>query len=109
LRALIGEAALLESAQDVSDGGLAMALAECCFASNIGATVDVEAGDFFEEDQGRAVVSCRADDVAALMQRAGEHGVAMRAIGEAGGDRLRLGTHTDEALEDRRALWEAGI
>ena len=34
---------LLRSAQDVSDGGLAMALAECALAGDVGATLHLEA------------------------------------------------------------------
>jgi phosphoribosylformylglycinamidine synthase len=61
------EAGVVSSAHDVSDGGLAVALAECCIAnlrSQTGATVDISgAGDIspraalFGETQGRYVIS----------------------------------------------------
>src|SRR6185436_16586462 len=70
LHALMGEAAaagLLESAHDLSDGGLAVALAECCFAGEepgLGATLDLPTGLrddvlLFAETGARMVVTTR--------------------------------------------------
>ncbi len=97
--------ALLSSAHDVSEGGLAVALAECCALAPelLGADVDVTAlGEglsaaavLFGEDQGVVVVSVRPDRVAALEDVARRHGVAARvvgAVGEPEGDlRIRAG------------------
>jgi phosphoribosylformylglycinamidine synthase subunit PurL len=53
---------LLESAQDVSNGGLLIALLESCFADDAGHGLDLESARrddafLFSEDQGRAVIS----------------------------------------------------
>jgi phosphoribosylformylglycinamidine (FGAM) synthase-like enzyme len=53
---------LATAVHDLSDGGLAVALAEMAMASGIGATINqLEGGDpiplFFGEDQGRYVVT----------------------------------------------------
>ena len=57
---------LLRSAQDISDGGLAVALAECAMLGGVGATIEIQDRPevaLFSEDQGRAVVGCRPEDV----------------------------------------------
>ena len=64
LLAAAAEARLLASAHDVSDGGLAVCLAESAIAGAIGVTA--EAGDLFGEGEGRAVIS-----VAPARRRAG--------------------------------------
>ena len=64
---------LVASAHDCSDGGLAVALAECCFGSDSGAMVDITPmwsdcehldvwGALFGESLGRILVSTRSDD-----------------------------------------------
>ena len=84
---------------DLSDGGLAVALAEMAIASGIGAIVEMPEGAdtaavFFGEDQGRYVVSVRRDERAAqalarVTAEAG--GVTVRTIGVTGGASLKLG------------------
>ncbi len=64
---------LVSSAHDCSDGGLAVALAECCFGSDSGASIDIsplwsdcshldEWGALFGESLGRILVSVRPTD-----------------------------------------------
>jgi phosphoribosylformylglycinamidine synthase len=108
LRELIGDG-LLRSAQDVSDGGLAVALAECALLGDLGATLQLgEASEvqLFSEDQGRAVVTCAPERVAAVLRRAAAHGVPAEAVGHTGGDRLRIGTAIDQRLDELRRAWE---
>jgi phosphoribosylformylglycinamidine synthase len=77
------------SAHDCSDGGLAVALAECCIADperRVGADVDLSPWSalplralLFGEAQGRVVVSTpEAADVLAIARK---HGVPARQIG----------------------------
>jgi phosphoribosylformylglycinamidine synthase len=107
LRLLIGQRLLL-SAQDISDGGLVVALAECCFATGVGATVD-DGLDVFSEDQGRAIVSCRSEDVDRVARLANQEDVPVMSIGNAGGARLQIGTTIDESIADLEAIWSAGL
>ncbi len=76
---------VLRSAHDVSDGGLAVALAECCVTGDtpIGATVDVapNAADLFGEAPSRIVISVAPDAVEDVMKRANKAGVTARALG----------------------------
>jgi len=79
----------LASAHDVAEGGLAVALAECCLAGRIGASVSLPGLDrplrtLFGEAPGRFVVSGSADALDALGDRA-------LAIGIVGGDVLEIG------------------
>ena len=64
---------LVVSAHDCSDGGLAVALAECCFGAASGASMDIaglesdrshldEWGALFGESMGRILVSISPDD-----------------------------------------------
>ncbi len=54
---------LIESSHDISDGGLAVAIAECCFGNQLGAKIKINNIDFsknavlFSESHSRFVVS----------------------------------------------------
>jgi len=97
---------LLASAHDVSEGGLAVALAECSALSPdlLGADVDLTglAGGLdapaalFGEDQGVVVASCRPEHVSRIQDVARRFGVPCATVGTVGapeGDlRVRVGT-----------------
>jgi phosphoribosylformylglycinamidine synthase len=89
-------AGLLQSAHDCSDGGLAIALAECAFdTQGAGLTVDVPGASslvaaLFGESASRVVVSATRADVAALLKLAHELGVPAREIGRTGGNRMTM-------------------
>jgi phosphoribosylformylglycinamidine synthase II len=70
----------LSSAHDVAEGGVAIAIAECCIAGGIGARVDLGGIEPFAEGPGAFVVSGPHDVVARLG----------RVIGAVGGDALEL-------------------
>jgi phosphoribosylformylglycinamidine synthase len=86
---LLACAGLLSSAHDCSDGGLAVALAECCVMNREqmhGARVDLSPWSamplrtlLFGEGQGRAVVS--TSDAPAVLSAARARGVPARIIG----------------------------
>jgi phosphoribosylformylglycinamidine synthase len=79
---------LLRAAHDLSDGGLAVALAECSMRG-VGCHVDLSnhARDLdamallFSESQGRAIVACTNDRNDEVLLHAGNHGVPARQIG----------------------------
>ncbi|HEV2932148.1 MAG TPA: phosphoribosylformylglycinamidine synthase subunit PurL [Streptosporangiaceae bacterium] len=82
---------LLVAAHDLSDGGLAVALAECCLRGGVGCQVRPPGDAFtwlFSESAARAVVAVRPgaqaafDDLRATQQVPGE------VIGRVGGDSL---------------------
>jgi phosphoribosylformylglycinamidine synthase len=72
----------LRSAHDVAEGGVAVALAECCIAGGLGARVAFD-GPLFAEGPGAFVVSGAREALARF-------GGAARVIGEVGGDALTI-------------------
>jgi phosphoribosylformylglycinamidine synthase subunit PurL len=79
---------LIESAHDCSDGGLAVALAECGFLKNIGARVNLTQQELpaefvlFGEDASRIIVSCTRENAERVRQIAVKYGIAADQIGE---------------------------
>jgi phosphoribosylformylglycinamidine synthase II len=90
------EAGLVRSAHDLSEGGLAVALAECAFhgAGRIGCAVEVDGAAIrddallFGESQSRILVTCRKADLARFLELAARRGVPAGAIGRTGGTAL---------------------
>jgi phosphoribosylformylglycinamidine synthase len=110
----------LSSAHDVAEGGLAVALAECCLAGAIGARVGEKANvdgdgekeegeeEFLREEEGREeelfgecsgafVVSGEGDALRALEER-----TSVRVIGVVGGDSLVIGSAVAVTLAELR-------
>ena len=123
---------LVASAQDVSGGGLAVAIAECCMWSGLGATLRLgvsgsPAIELFGESPSRLVLSCRYRHAPALELLARQFGLPTEILGTVGGDRLRIeltgqgatgaaegrGSRVadalDVALADLRHTWDHGL
>ena len=82
---------LLEAAHDLSEGGLAIALAECCLDQGVGCQVALPGDLFtqlFSESAARAVVAVRPGCERAFAALAARHGVPVTELGVAGGDSL---------------------
>ena len=135
LQAFIREAiarGLVASAQDVSGGGLAVALAEAAIWSGLGADIRVAvanspAVELFGESPSRLVVTTPPRYAAALILLARQHGLPVEELGVVGGDRLTIelagagatgaaeerGSRIADALEvpvaDLRHAWEHGL
>jgi len=99
------EAGLVRSAHDLSEGGLAVALAECAFHGRrkLGCSVALEDSIrpdtlLFGEAQSRILVTCRRKDLDSLRALARETGVPARAIGETGGTEISVGHRGRELL-----------
>jgi phosphoribosylformylglycinamidine synthase II len=123
---------LVASAQDVSGGGLAVALAEGAMWSGLGARIrlpvaDSPAVELFGESPSRLVVTTRPRFAAALILLARQYGLPVEDIGIVGGDRLVIelagagatgaaeerGSRVADALEvpvaDLRHTWDHGL
>ncbi len=93
-------AGTVAAAHDVSDGGVACALAECALAGGTGVRADLDrlvelrgaSGEtsLFGEGPGGFVVSGSPSHLDALSAEGGRLGVDVLAIGEAGGERIAL-------------------
>ena len=118
LHAMLAEGAargVLLSAHDLSDGGLAVAAAECCFAGEepgLGARLDLPAGRrpdvlLFAETPSRAIVTTR--DELRIAELARRHAVRWARVGTVGGDRLVLAsggvTLADLSVADLHHAW----
>jgi phosphoribosylformylglycinamidine synthase len=97
---------------DLSDGGLAVALAEMAIAGRIGASVEVDGTEhafFFGEDQGRYVLTCAPEETAAIAAEAKRLNVPLLRIGVTGGDTLRLGGAAPIALAALAEAYESWL
>ncbi|MBI3050011.1 MAG: phosphoribosylformylglycinamidine synthase subunit PurL [Acidobacteria bacterium] len=116
-------AGLIRSAHDCAEGGLAVTLAECCFNTGLGASVDVPPVDgeatfeavatLFGESASRAVVSVDATRAAELVAMAEAAGVPAAIVGRAGGERIRIAIAghiaIDEPLAEAEDIWSYAI
>jgi phosphoribosylformylglycinamidine synthase len=115
---------LLLSAHDCAEGGLAVALAECCFdTGGRGAEVDVPSleadhgliaeSTLFGESASRVVVSVEEHRADELLARARAAGVAAARIGRTGGTRLVIrldgAPSIDVAVRDAEHAWGSAI
>ncbi len=95
------------AAHDISDGGLACALAEMAIAGGVGARLDLDplielrgcSGEtaLFGEGPGGFLLAAAAAELDALSERAASTGVDVLRLGQAGGERLEI-----SAAEARR-------
>ncbi len=101
------EAGLLCSAHDCSDGGLAVALAECCFSSlnreSIGADVDLHgtlstAARLFSESPSRIIISFDETARGAIEEIAARERCPLNIIGRTGTNYLRIAADGEEVL-----------
>jgi phosphoribosylformylglycinamidine synthase len=119
VRALI-RMGLARSAHDCSEGGLAVALAECCIGGEqpVGAEIELTVAEgiapadlLFNEAQSRIVISVRRENAEAAMALVRWQGVPARRLGFTGGDRLRIRSGGGEwswmVKELRDAWWDA--
>jgi phosphoribosylformylglycinamidine synthase len=103
---------LFASAHDLSEGGLAQALAECCLRGGHGARVRLPGDPFvalFSESAGRVVVSVPADRLAVVEKLAAAHGVPVRELGTVGGPALELLGVCDIPLDELRTAHTATL
>lgn len=106
------EQGLVTAAHDLSDGGLAVALAESALRGGKGVRVEVAQDAFtalFSESGARAIVSVEPGQEAEFLALAERHGVPVTELGTVGGESLSV-THpggvVEIGLEELRASYE---
>jgi phosphoribosylformylglycinamidine synthase II len=104
---------LLSSAHDVSEGGLAVALAECSIAGDIGfrGTIKLKGrlDEFlFGEGGARVVVSVPPDDALYAAMLARKYEVPLTPLGTVGGDSFGLGP-VSLKLSQVAGAWKGGL
>jgi phosphoribosylformylglycinamidine synthase II len=108
---------LVQSAHDISDGGIAVTLAECCFAAaGLSASVSLEGSEppaeytLFNERGARAVVSVKSSLLARVLDSARQYGVAAQQIGQVTRDKgfriqYKGSAAIDNPLDSLRDVW----
>jgi phosphoribosylformylglycinamidine synthase len=120
LLGLLAEHQLISSARDLSDGGIAVALAQSAFPLGIGANVEQDVSlmahplfGFFAEPASTMIVTAAPVHVAAIEKLAGEYSFFTARIGATGGGRLQIAVYGNTLisapLADLRAPWAAAL
>jgi phosphoribosylformylglycinamidine (FGAM) synthase-like enzyme len=107
---------LLASAHDLSDGGLAVALAESAIGGDLGFSVvvpEIEGHEahvgLFSESASRVVVTTRPGRESGLERAATQYGVPFERIGLTGGSTLHFASLFELPLSDALVVYEAAI
>jgi phosphoribosylformylglycinamidine synthase II len=116
------EAGLLRSAHDCSDGGLAVALSECCFSSlnrrAVGAEVDLTgtlsiAARLFSETPSRILISFEESALGQMEEIVARAGCQFNILGRAGGHALRIIADGDDVIAlpvaEIEAAWRTSL
>lgn len=110
------KAGLVKSAHDCSEGGLAVALAECCILSpdHLGAEIKLDQqmrtdALLFGETQSRIIITVSEKDLAAAQKIAGDHQVPFRVIGKVKGRELKIKGMIDLSVERLTDTYDKAI
>jgi phosphoribosylformylglycinamidine synthase len=120
LLGIFAEQQLLHSAKDLSDGGIAVALAQACFTHGIGATVEQDqslmvhpAFGLFAEPATTMLLSTEPSLVAQIEALADEFGFFVARIGTTGGSKLEISVYKESfisaPLAELRKPWAASL
>jgi phosphoribosylformylglycinamidine synthase len=102
----------VSAVHDISDGGMAVALAEMAIAGRLGATIDPAAvegaphGFFFGEDQGRYLVTTAISDAEALIADAARAGAPICRLGAVGGFALTFPGEAPIGVDELQRTFE---
>ncbi len=109
---------LVQSAHDLSEGGLGVAVAESCFENGLGATIAAETPlrpdiFLFSESQSRILLSVKPEHADKIKALAEEMNVPCTEIGKTGGERLVVKINGEDAvnapISDLKAAWKDAI
>ncbi|OAB44622.1 phosphoribosylformylglycinamidine synthase subunit PurL [Paenibacillus antarcticus] len=112
------QSGLVQSAHDLSEGGLSVAVAESCISGGVGAQVHIETdlrSDFalFSESQSRILLSATPEKAEQLKNYIEGHGVPVVNIGTVGGSNLVLDINgknaLNESVEALKQVWKDAI
>ncbi len=120
LLAVLAWRRLIRSARDVSDGGIAVAVAQAAFSKGIGATVEQDASllahplfGLFAEPASTVLLTAAPGDLAEIDAMANEYNFFSARIGTTGGKLLEVlvdgETFISAPLEELRTLWASAL
>jgi phosphoribosylformylglycinamidine synthase len=108
----------IKSAHDCSEGGLAVALAECCISGRVGAKVALEDKMrkdvlLFGESQSRIIVTVSRENLPEVVDLAGEIGIDCSEIGRVEGNTLEIKVAGRKDIElpvkDMEVCWREAL
>lgn len=107
-------AALVQSAHDLSEGGLALALAEACISGPkpIGARCEAPSASLradsllFGESQSRIILSAKPENASEILDLAKKHQAPIEQIGVVGGQSLKIAHLINLGIDRIKKLWE---
>jgi phosphoribosylformylglycinamidine synthase len=114
MRGLI-QSGRVTACHDISDGGLAVALAEMAMAGDRGARIELGSdpalahGWLFGEEQARYLLTCTAEQASAIRAEAQDAGVAVVAIGHIEGSDLEIPGLLRLSVAELRRVHEAWL
>jgi phosphoribosylformylglycinamidine synthase len=117
---VLAERELLRSARDISDGGIAVELAQAAFPLGIGAKVEQEQSlmihplfGLFAEPASTMLVSTHPSQVSAIEELAANYNFFVARIGATGGDRLEISVYHEPFIsapvDDLRKPWASAL
>jgi phosphoribosylformylglycinamidine synthase len=120
LLVLFAERGLVQSTRDISDGGIAVALAQAAFPLSIGATVEQDRSllahplfGLFAEPASTMLLTAAPDDFAEIENLASKHGFFAARIGATGGTRLEISVDREPLisapLSGLRKIWSSSL
>jgi phosphoribosylformylglycinamidine synthase subunit PurL len=120
LLGVLAERKLLRSASDISDGGIAVALAQAAFPNNVGATVEQDPSlmayplfGLFAEPASTILVSAASNHVSDIEKLAEEYNFFAARIGSTGGSRIEISvdrqTFVSASLADLHSAWSGSL
>jgi phosphoribosylformylglycinamidine synthase len=120
LLGVLADRQLVTSSRDLSDGGIAVALAQSTFRSGVGAKVDQEQAlmihplfGLFAEPASTVLLTCDPSQVDSIEELADEYSFYSARIGTTGGDRLEITvygeTFVSASVEELRKPWASAL
>ena len=108
---------LVRSAHDVGEGGLAVALAECCTSGPgpaLGAVIELEGAIrpdalLFGESQSRIILSLRRRHLGRVRELAAAADIPLAVLGEVRGRRLVIGPLIDVGVQEMQETWTRAL
>ena len=105
---------VIASAHDCSDGGLAVALSECCIMGGRGANITLDDAMrtdslLFGETQSRIVISISPDNREKTESLCQKHGVSCTLLGQVKGDALVINDYINAGIKELADLYTRAI
>ncbi len=116
-KSLLGliQTGIVQSAHDISDGGLAISLVESSIFGNLGVTVQLdELGGYsletlFSEAQSGVLVSVSKDEVTRTQEWFTKSGVPCYRLGSVGGEKITIGKVQTMLVSELKSIYESAI